>query len=153
VAAYCAGYRTSVPLQLFHLVREAARLTALAAGDAAPTITAVGGPEVPAAIRTERGVQCGLLRDIYLHPSREVHVAPPVLQWNDATVVKLARGTYADRHLPSGLLDNARLAMLADALEEAGCDDAAILDHCRHPGEHVRGCWLVDLLLGKAEIA
>ena len=43
-----------------------------------------------------------------------------------------------------------RLPILADALEDAGCADAAILSHCRGPGEHVRGCWVVDLLLGKA---
>jgi hypothetical protein len=38
---------------------------------------------------------------------------------------------------------------LADALEEAGCSDGEILTHCRQPGEHVRGCWVTDLLLGK----
>jgi hypothetical protein len=61
----------------------------------------------------------------------------------------LARTIYDDRRLPSGLFDNQSLAVLADALEEAGCDNADILDHCRKPGEHVRGCWVVDLILGK----
>jgi hypothetical protein len=42
-----------------------------------------------------------------------------------------------------------RLPVLADALEEAGCTISDILDHCRGPGPHVRGCWVVDLLLGK----
>jgi hypothetical protein len=42
-----------------------------------------------------------------------------------------------------------RLPILADALEEAGCKDAEILAHCRGPGPHVRGCWVVDLVLGK----
>jgi hypothetical protein len=41
------------------------------------------------------------------------------------------------------------LPILADALEEAGCDSADILGHCRQAGEHVRGCWVIDLLLGK----
>ena len=41
------------------------------------------------------------------------------------------------------------MPVLADALEEAGCQDAIILNHCREPGGHVRGCWVVDLLLGK----
>src|SRR5262245_4523174 len=41
------------------------------------------------------------------------------------------------------------MPVLADALEEAGCDDAEFLSHCREPGEHVRGCWVIDLLLGK----
>jgi hypothetical protein len=65
-------------------------------------------------------------------------------------VRKLAQAAYDDRRLPSGVLDPARLTVLADALEDAGCADAAILAHCRRPGEHVRGCWVVDLLLGKA---
>ena len=43
----------------------------------------------------------------------------------------------------------ARMPTLADALEEAGCTNADILAHCRQPGEHVRGCWVLDLLLGK----
>jgi hypothetical protein len=65
-------------------------------------------------------------------------------------VVALARGAYDDRLLPAGSLDPARLAVLADALEEAGCDQADILNHLRGPGPHVRGCWAVDLLLGKS---
>ncbi len=48
-----------------------------------------------------------------------------------------------------GTLDNDRLAVLCDALEEAGCDDAAIIEHLRSPGPHVRGCWALDLLLNK----
>jgi hypothetical protein len=42
-----------------------------------------------------------------------------------------------------------RLPILADALEEAGCDEPALLAHCRSDGPHVRGCWAVDLVLGK----
>jgi hypothetical protein len=64
------------------------------------------------------------------------------LSWDDGTALKLAQAIYDDRafdHLP----------ILADALEEAGCTDPAILAHCRGPGPHVRGCWVVDLLLGK----
>jgi hypothetical protein len=72
-----------------------------------------------------------------------------VLSWNDGCVARLARAAYDDR-LPEGGLDPARLAVLADALEEAGCRDADILGHCRSGGEHFRGCWLVDLLLGKS---
>jgi hypothetical protein len=51
--------------------------------------------------------------------------------------------------LLSGYLNSQGLAVLADALEEAGCQDQEILSHCRSGGEHVRGCWVVDLLLGK----
>ena len=61
----------------------------------------------------------------------------------------LAEAAYDRRHLPSGELDPARLAVLADALEEAGCTDPDLLDHLRGPGPHYRGCWVIDLLLGK----
>jgi hypothetical protein len=64
------------------------------------------------------------------------------LTWSDAIVVKLARGIYDDRAFD-------RLPILADALEEAGCTDQAILDHLRGPGPHTRGCWAVDLLLSR----
>jgi hypothetical protein len=64
-------------------------------------------------------------------------------------VVALAQAAYEQRELPSGALDAARLAVLADALEEAGCTDADILNHLRSPSPHVRGCWAVDLTLGK----
>jgi hypothetical protein len=51
--------------------------------------------------------------------------------------------------LPDGRLDAARLAILADALEDAGCTRAEVVEHLRGPGPHVRGCWVVDLILGK----
>jgi hypothetical protein len=41
------------------------------------------------------------------------------------------------------------MPILADALQDAGCNNDAILNHCREPGEHVRGCWVVDLVLGR----
>jgi hypothetical protein len=70
--------------------------------------------------------------------------------WLSAAVVAVARAAYEERQLPAGTLDAARLAVLADALEEAGCTDAALLGHCRGAGPHVRGCWVVDALLGQA---
>jgi hypothetical protein len=75
---------------------------------------------------------------------------PAVLAWHDGVVVRLAQAAYEERHLPEGTLDNTRLRILADALEEAGCTDADILGHLRGPGPHVRGCWPVDLCLGKS---
>jgi hypothetical protein len=94
--------------------------------------------------------QAALLREIFGNPFR---VPPAVnaagLAWNGGTVRRLARSSYERRLLPSGRLDPERLAVLADALEEAGRTDAAILGHLRGPGPHVRGCWAVDLLLGK----
>ncbi|MDY3556283.1 hypothetical protein R5W24_005446 [Gemmata sp. JC717] len=47
--------------------------------------------------------------------------------------------------------DFSAMPILADALQDAGCEDGAVLDHCRDPhGVHVRGCWVVDLVLGKS---
>jgi hypothetical protein len=97
-----------------------------------------------------RAYQLVLFREIGGSPFRPVKISPTVLAWNDGTVVRLAQTAYEERYLPSGTLDNTRLAILADALEEAGCTDADILGHLREPGPHVRGCWVLDLCLGKS---
>jgi hypothetical protein len=94
----------------------------------------------------ERGAECHLLREVFGNPFRPVTLAPA---WQTPQVMALAQAAYEKRDLPAGTLDLARLAVLADALEEVGCTDADILNHCRRPGVHVRGCWAVDLLLGK----
>jgi len=91
-----------------------------------------------------------LLHCILGIPSRPIVIPPAVLAWHDAVVVRLAQAAYEDRLLPAGTLDNGRLAVLADALEEAGCTEADILGHLRGPGPHVRGCWPVDLCLGRS---
>lgn len=90
-----------------------------------------------------------LLRDIFGNPFRAATIDPAWLAWNDGTISKLAQTIYDERDLPGGHLDTGRLAILADALEDAGCTNQDILAHCRGPGPHVRGCWVVDLLLGK----
>ncbi len=79
----------------------------------------------------------------------EIRLDPSWLTWNHGTVQQLARVAYEEREMPSGHLDRTRLAVLADAVEEAGCDQADLLDHLRGPGPCVRGCWVVDLLLAK----
>jgi hypothetical protein len=94
-----------------------------------------------------RQSSCRLIREVFGNPFRPVAVAPA---WLTPTIKALAQAAYDNRSLPSGRLDNARLAVLSDALEEVGCDNADILSHCRQPGEHVRGCWLIDALLGKS---
>jgi hypothetical protein len=86
-----------------------------------------------------QAAQAELLRDLFVQ--RPVLVDPAWLAWNDGTVVQMARAIYADRTFRW-------MPVLADALEEAGCTDADLLAHCRRPGEHVPGCWLVDSLLG-----
>jgi hypothetical protein len=94
--------------------------------------------------------QCDLLREIFGNPFAPLPaVGPPLLTWSDGLVTKLAQAAYEDRHLPGGTLDTSRLAVLADALEDAGCADANLLGHLRASGPHVRGCWAVDLILGK----
>src|SRR5262249_18435688 len=87
--------------------------------------------------------QCALLRCIFgnpFHPRPAIN--PTILAWNDATIRRLAQAIYDERAFD-------RMQILADALEEAGCDIAEILSHLRGPGPHVRGCWVLDLLLGK----
>jgi hypothetical protein len=101
----------------------------------------------PNAFDRERIEQCDLLRGIIGNPFRPITLNPAVLAWNDATVVRLARAAYEERQLPSGEFDLHRLAVLADALEEAGAPDELVAN-LRSPGPHVRGCWAVDLCLG-----
>jgi hypothetical protein len=96
-----------------------------------------------AAASAEQVAHCDLLRDICHGPRRAVFFKPRWVRWNNAKVGNIARAIYDERAFD-------RLPVLADALEDAGCDDADILRHCREPGEHVRGCWVVDLLLGKS---
>jgi hypothetical protein len=98
----------------------------------------------------ENIASCSLLREFFGNPFHPVSIPSAVLAWNDSTVVRLAQAAYQERHLPAGTLDSGRLAVLADALEEAGCTDADVVGHLRGPGPHVRGCWVVDLCLGKA---
>jgi hypothetical protein len=96
------------------------------------------------AVAPEKRAQASLLRCIVGNPFRQVFVDP---SGRTPTVMSLAQAADEERSLPKGLLDPARLAILADALEETGCTNEAVLSHLREPGEHVRGCWVVDQLL------
>ena len=96
--------------------------------------------------RAEAAEQAALLRDVLGNPFRPVSLDPT---WLTPTVVGLAQAAYDERILPAGTLDADRLAILADALEDASCTDTAILSHLRGTGPHVRGCWVVDCLLKK----
>jgi len=98
------------------------------------------GQEVQGVKKTEKAALASLLRDIFGRlPFRPVTLNPA---WRTSNVAALAQAIYDDRAFD-------RMPILADALEDAGCDNADILNHCRQPGEHVRGCWVVDLVLGK----
>jgi hypothetical protein len=90
-----------------------------------------------------------VVRDLFGNPFRPVTVDPAWLTWNDGTVRCLAEAAYQERLLPQGTLEPDRLAVLADALEEAGCGDGELLGHLRGPGPHYAGCWAVDLLSGR----
>jgi hypothetical protein len=120
---------------------EAARIAVMAARKGATT-------RPPSSV--ERKEQSRLVLCIFGNRFRPSSPLPPaVLTWNDGTVGRIAEAIYEDRQLPEGTLDTARLAILADALLDAGCEDNALIQHCRETGPHVRGCWAVDLILGK----
>jgi hypothetical protein len=87
--------------------------------------------------------QITLLRCIVGNPFRPVAVSPAWLTWNGGAVGHLAEAIYEDRAFD-------RLPALASVLEAAGCDEPDILRHCRQSGPHARGCWVIDLLLGKS---
>jgi len=79
------------------------------------------------------------LRDVVGNPFRPVTFDP---RWRTADTLGLARAIYDERAFD-------RMPILADALMDAGCADEQVLGHCRGDGPHVRGCWVVDLVLGK----
>jgi hypothetical protein len=90
--------------------------------------------------RRERAWQAALLREVFGDPFRPVCPEAAWLAGEDGCVGKVARALYEE-----GAFDE--MPILADALEEAGCTDEQVLAHCRGGGEHVRGCWVVDLVL------
>jgi hypothetical protein len=111
-------------------------------------------PSFQDAKRAHERALCVLIRDIFGNPFRPVAVAP---EWLSPTAVALARGIYDEKAFD-------RLPILADALQDAGCEDERLLGHCRTNGRgdggepaggsprsmpHVRGCWAVDLVLGR----
>jgi hypothetical protein len=92
----------------------------------------------------EAVMQAGLLREIFGPlPFRGVAVGPSLLKWRDGTVPKLAQAIYDERRFGD-------LPVLADALEESGCDEEQVLTHCWGPGPHAKGCWVLDLLTQRA---
>jgi hypothetical protein len=140
--------RTAVEVSERHADGLASRAEVDAAWEAAEAAGHRGwDPHLPVyaalAGAAERTAQCPLMRDIFGSPFRPVSLNSAWLAWNDGIIRKLAQAIYEERAFD-------RLPVLGDALEEAGCTDAAILSHCRGPGPHVRGCWVIDLLLGKA---
>jgi hypothetical protein len=89
----------------------------------------------------DRQRQASMLRCVFGNPFRPIPVVERGwLVWDNALIPNLAGAIYREAAFD-------RLPILADALEDAGCDHSDILGHCRRPGEHARGCWVVELLL------
>ena len=99
-------------------------------------ITATAGLADGAA---EQLVQASMMRDSLGNPFRPVTLDP---SWLSSTAICIAQGIYDDKAFD-------RLPILADALQDAGCENADILNHLRSDGPHVKGCWALDLVLGK----
>jgi hypothetical protein len=134
-AVYCASHRRWQSYQDKAFAGDRWRLAAGVAHQAAESM----GAEKSLTL-------AGFLRDVIGNPFRPVTVPAACLT---PTVVSLAQAAYEHRVLPAGELEPARLAVLSDALEEAG-GAPELLEHLRGPGPHVRGCHLLDLLRGKA---
>ena len=140
VYAYATGYSSE----------EADAHAASAAGQAALAVQAAhagawlhrGLPAPLLPDLTESLAQAQLLRDVFGNPFRPVTIEASWLAWRDGIVGQLAASIYEERRF-------ADVPILADALEDAGCTEAPLLAHCRGHKEHVRGCWVVDRLLGK----
>jgi hypothetical protein len=92
-----------------------------------------------AAAAGEGLAQALLVRDIFGNPLRPVTADP---SWLTPPALALAGGIYVGRSFD-------QLAILADALQDAGCDNEVVLNHCRSEGPHVRGCWVVDAILNR----
>jgi len=92
-------------------------------------------------LASARAANISILRDIFGNPFRPVAFDP---EWRTSTAVALAKQMYDAR-------DFGAMPILADALQDAGCENEDVLNHCRDAnGVHVRGCCIVDLVLGKS---
>lgn len=86
--------------------------------------------------------ECAIIRGVFGNPFQPITIEQALLDWRDGVISKIAKHIYDERSF-------AELPILADAVEEAGCTNTELLKHLRHPGPHVRGCWALDLLLGR----
>jgi hypothetical protein len=99
----------------------------------------LGGQKWAGDSKAEAEAQCDLLREVFGNPFRPVTIDP---NWLTSDVLALATGIYDERAFD-------RMPILHDALLDAGCTSEEVLAHCRQPDGHCRGCWVIDLLLGK----
>jgi hypothetical protein len=105
-------------------------------------------PELKKIEEAESNAQVALLIDMFGNPFTLDNLSAWLTR-NNGTIPQLAQAIYDERVVPEGTLDNGHMAVLSDALEEAGCQEPEVLGHCRSGGVHVRGCWLLDRILGK----
>jgi hypothetical protein len=130
----------SIAAELWSTAQKAIWRVAAACGEGAAAAFAWANvSEFNKRQQEERKNQVQLLRDILGNPFRPITLNP---SWLTSTVTTLAQQMYDSR-------DFSAMPILADALQDAGCDNEQILNHCRQPGVHVRGCFVVDLLLDK----
>jgi hypothetical protein len=129
-----------MPGSTFHPHSHASNASRVAVLDAAGNRLRFGEPIDFAERAIQERRQSAFLRDIFGNPFRPVSFDQ---RWRTDTALALARQMYESR-------DFALMPILADALQDVGCEDEAIHTHCRAPNaSHVRGCWVIDLVLGK----
>jgi hypothetical protein len=148
-AAYAAAYPSCFLTEELDEVLKAPRSVCTAVGCDAEAVAYFADEDdfsakvvADVARQKEEVAQIELLRHIVGNPFRPVTLDTSILTWNDATIPALLSKLTDDQ-------SSVPLPILADALEDAGFDNAEILSHLRGPGPHVRGCWVLDLLLGK----
>ncbi len=135
----------------YHVISQGKQFVGHAAMNAAYAIAVEAGCREPKEFSKnphyciELRTQCAFLHDIFGNPYRPVLFST---DWLTPPVFSLAQIAYEERNLPLGTLDNTRLAILADALEDAGAS-GTLLEHLRSEGPHVRGCFALDLILAK----
>jgi hypothetical protein len=133
--AWAAAYTTTTPVPVEKVAQRTAEILALGlSGESQALIVRQDMMR-----NTERNAEFrALVWDITGNPFRTAQLRD---DWRTSTATALARAMYETR-------DFSPMPILADALQDAGCDNSAVLDHCRDPkGVHVRGCWVVDALL------
>ena len=119
--------------------REFTTVLGIAAADCANLIASQAAYQCLRFSRLPDQVLCHSLREIFANPFCPITLNP---SWLTSTVLALANGIYSEKAFD-------RMPILADALQDAGYDNEDILNHCRQPAEHTRGCWVLDLVLGK----
>jgi hypothetical protein len=133
-AVFASADRAALEAERAHVTGwNAARTAAASAGRSA----------VQAAERAvTTGADAELVREVFGNPFRAVVVPPAWLAWDGGALPRIARDVYDERRFRD-------VSVLGDALEEAGCTDQAMLEHCWSGQRHYRGCWVIDLLLGR----